>query len=153
MVSEPNNISFIKRVRNNLYALELIELFILGFGFAGLVNIVTWDGNIFAAVLVQIGIPLGLGVLWLGYMLYIVVARNTGKVVDILMWVVLALATSTFTFWYWTILDINRLIMAKLFYTGYVPIEFAWSFKSKARRKTWNKLNQEAQRALIVGRT
>ena len=150
---EQNNISLIKRIRNNLYALELIELFILGFGFAGLVNIVTWDGNIFTAALIQIGLPLGLGVLWLGYMLYIVVARNTGKAVDILLWVVLAIATSSFTFWYWTILDINRLIMAKLFYTAHVPIEFAWSFKSKARRKAWSKLNKEAQRVLILGRT
>lgn len=149
---ETDNTSLIKRVRNNLYALELIELFILGFGFAGLVNIVTWDGNIFTAALIQMGLPLGLGVLWLGYMLYIVIARNTGKVVDILLWVVLAIATSSFTFWYWSILDINRLMIAKLFYTGHVPVEFAWSFKSKARRKTWNKLNKEAQQALILGR-
>jgi len=149
---EKDNTSLIKRVRNNLYALELIELFILGFGFAGLVNIVTWDGNIFTAALIQIGLPLGLGILWLGYMLYIVIARNTGKVVDILLWVVLAIATSSFTFWCWTILDINRLMIAKLVYTGHMPIEFAWSFKSKARRKAWNKLNKEAQQALILGR-
>ena len=149
MIPEDDHTSLIKRIRNNLYVLELIELFILGFGFAGLVNIVTWDGNIFAALLIQVMIPLGLGVLWLGYMLYIVIARNTGKVVDIFMWVVLAITTSSFTFWYWSILDINRLMIAKFFYTGHVPVEFAWSFKSKARRKVWDKLNKESQQTLL----
>jgi hypothetical protein len=30
-----------------------------------------------------------------------------------------------------------------------VPVEFAWSFKSKARRKVWDKLNKESQQTLL----
>ncbi|HEY9489195.1 MAG TPA: hypothetical protein VIQ51_12715 [Chryseosolibacter sp.] len=41
------------------------------------------------------------------------------------------------TFWTWTILDINRLLLARLFYHGDAPVEDAWSARSKYVRKRW----------------
>ena len=65
---------------------------------------------------------------------------------DIGLWVIASLATGSYTFWAWTILDINRLLMAKLFYRGEAPVEYAWSVRSKQIRKLW----ERAQKAPIA---
>jgi hypothetical protein len=75
--------------------------------------------------------------------LYIRIARAGGKAVDIGLWVIATTVTASYTFWTWTILDVNRWLMKKLFYRGEAPVEFAWSVRSKAIRKAW----EETQKA------
>jgi hypothetical protein len=54
--------------------------------------------------------------------------------------------TRNFTLWCWIILDVNRLILAKLLYQGDALVEYAFSWRSKQRRKIWEQL-QKAGRA------
>jgi hypothetical protein len=74
---------------------------------------------------------------WAIYNLYIRIARAGGRRVDVGLWIIAAAATGSYTFWAWTILDINRWIMKKLFYRGEAPVEYAWSSRSKQVRKAW----------------
>jgi hypothetical protein len=70
-------------------------------------------------------------------------ARAAGGRVDIALWVIASAFTGSYTFWAWTILDINRRLLARLFYQGDAPVEYAWSARSKYVRKRW----EQAQRA------
>jgi hypothetical protein len=74
---------------------------------------------------------------------YIRVARAGGRIVDIGLWVIASALTASYTFWAWSILDINRIIISKLFYRGDAPVELAWSWRSKQVRKAW----EQAQKA------
>ena len=74
---------------------------------------------------------------WGIYNIYIRLARAGGRRVDVGLWIIAAAATGSYTFWAWTILDINRWIMKKLFYRGEAPVEYAWSSRSKQVRKAW----------------
>jgi hypothetical protein len=57
--------------------------------------------------------------------------------VDVRLRIFFAAITTTYTLWAWILLDINRLILAKLLYRGAAPVEYAWSWRSKQRRKLW----------------
>lgn len=88
--------------------------------------------------------PMAALFLWGVYLLYIRLARAGGAVVDVGLWLLMATITSSFTFWCWTVLDINRLMMAKLFYRGEAPVEYAWSARSKRRRREWEQARKAA---------
>ena len=139
-----------ERIRGNYHLVEVIEigaLSILGAGILLLLTMVMYftggstgedPESIFIVPVVGLcGLPLALLALWGIYLLYIRLARLGGKVVDVLLWVGCAILTSSVTFWVWSIFDVNRWIMAKLFYRGDAPIEYAWSTNSKAARKAW----------------
>ena len=81
---------------------------------------------------------------WAIYNVYIRIARAGGRIVDIALWVVASLATGSYTFWAWTILDVNRFIMSRLFYCGEAPLEYAWSARSKQVRKGWEQMRKAA---------
>jgi hypothetical protein len=48
--------------------------------------------------------------------------------------------TGRFTFLVWTILDLNRLLMTKLFDRGEAPVKYAWS----AMHKRWERAHKAA---------
>jgi hypothetical protein len=127
-------------VRNKIALIEAIELFILGSVFWALIalaNLMSPDIDFVGLIVFFLfthGVLLGS---WAIYNAYICIARAGGRTVDIGIWVLASLATGTYTFWAWTILDVNRFLMSKLFYRGEAPVEFAWSWRSKQIRKLW----------------
>lgn len=127
-------------LRSRLGAIEAVELGVLSFGVIVLMAIVgvTDPGITFVNVLATSVLIIGaLFILWGSYNLYIRLARAGGGALDVGLWVIAAAATASVTFWAWSIFDVNRWIMAKLFYRGAAPVEYAWSAKSKQRRKAW----------------
>lgn len=133
-------------LRNKITLIELLELSTLGFGLWVIVSLLTIgapDVGLLNLIVVFIMIEGGLLGSWLIYNLYIRIARAGGKAVDIGLWVIATTVTASYTFWAWTILDVNRWLMKKLFYRGEAPVEFAWSVRSKAIRKAW----EETQKA------
>lgn len=123
-----------------LAAIEAIEMAALALlvtllsTLASLGNPEVGPGNVLAAFVLFAG---ALFLLWGSYNLFIRLARAGGSKVDVGLWIIAAAATASVTFWGWTALDINRLIISKLFYRGEAPVEYAWSHKSKQRRKEW----------------
>ena len=133
--------SLLQNFQNRITTIEAIELSILGFalwGF-GVYNAITLGGQ---SLFDQFDFLIGLEVILLGswaiYNAYIRIARAGGRTVDLAIWIIASLATGTYTFWAWSILDVNRFIMAKLFYRGEAPVEYAWSWRSKYIRKAWD---------------
>lgn len=136
----------LQALRNKITLIELLELSTLGFGLWVIVSLLTIgapDVGLLNLIVVFIMIEGGLLGSWLIYNLYIRIARAGGKAVDIGLWVIATTVTASYTFWTWTILDVNRWLMKKLFYRGEAPVEFAWSVRSKAIRKAW----EETQKA------
>lgn len=149
-----------KRVRSNYHVIELIGFGVLSIVVAGILFVLTMvmyftggstgedpESILIVPVVGLCGLPLALLALWGSYLLYIRLARLGGRAVDVLLWVVCALITSSVTFWAWSILDVNRWIMCKLFYRGDAPVEYAWSANSKAVRKAW----EAARKAVSFG--
>jgi hypothetical protein len=127
-------------MRQKIGMIEAVELPILGFilwGLASLLLIGSPDVDIMSIFSFFIMIEVGLLGSWGIYNLYIRIARAGGKRVDVGLWIIATAATASYTFWAWTILDINRWIMKKLFYRGEAPVEYAWSARSKQVRKMW----------------
>jgi len=143
---ESSSESPLQSLRTRIALIEFIELGSLGFAlwcFFVLASPNTPDSSLLDLIIFLVvteGILLGS---WAIYNIYIRVARAGGRIVDMALWVLASLATSTYTFWAWSILDLNRLLMAKLFYLGEAPVEFAWSAQSKQVRKAW----EQAQKA------
>ena len=136
----------LQALRNKITLIELLELSTLGFGLWVIVSLLTIgapDVGLLNLIVVFIMIEGGLLGSWLIYNLYIRIARAGGKAVDIGLWVIATTVTASYTFWAWTVLDVNRWLMKKLFYRGEAPVEFAWSVRSKAIRKAW----EETQKA------
>ena len=134
----------VSSVRNKIALIEFIELSVIGFVLWGLLALIPSNTpESFGSLLSKL---VGLEIIILGswglYNIYIRVARSLGKTFDVAIWVIGSMATGTYTFWAWTILDINRLLVRKLFYRGEAPVEFAWSWRSKQIRKTWEQINK-----------
>ena len=133
--------------RTRLAVIEAIELSLLGFGLWSLMAIIPGNksapnlSNLMTFLLITEGIVLGS---WLIYNIYIRIARAAGHRVDIALWMIASAFTGSFTFWAWTMFDINRLLMVRLFYEGEAPVEYAWSIKSKHIRKLWEKAQNAA---------
>ena len=126
--------------RTRIALIEVIELAALGFAFwcfGAIVAISDSDINLLDQIVFLViteGILLGS---WAIYNVYIRLARAGGKIVDVGIWVVASILTSSYTFWAWTILDLNRTLVSRLFYRGEAPVEYAWSAQSKQVRKAW----------------
>ncbi len=136
----------LQALRKKILLIEAIELAMLGFVFwilASLITIGAPDVGLSNLIVFFIMIEGGLLGSWLIYNLYIRIARAGGRSIDIALWVIATVVTASYTFWAWTILDINRWIIAKLLYRGEAPVEYAWSVRSKQIRKVWeeNKKN------------
>jgi hypothetical protein len=139
--------TLVERIRHNLHAIEVIELSGLAVLLSLLFGLVgelysSEPGRGVGLFLIALGVAmcgaiLAVLFLWGVYVVYIRLARAGGSAVDIGLWILMAVITSSITFWCWTILDINRLILVKLFYQGETPVEYAWSLGSKKRRKEW----------------
>jgi hypothetical protein len=150
----PAVLSLRSRIQHNLYAIEMIEQSLLAIALGVLIGLIgggqTLESNgigVFVMTLLAViwAAIFGALILWGVYMLYIRLARAGGAVIDVGLWLLLAFATGSLTFWCWSILDVNRLIMAKWFYRGEAPVEYAWSHGSKRRRKEW----EEARKAAV----
>lgn len=132
-------------LRSKITIIEAIELAILTFGIWSLATLVaSSDGSMNYSEVFTYLIGLELIVLgsWVIYNVYIRIARAAGGRVDIALWVIASAFTGSYTFWAWTILDLNRLLMARLFYQGEAPVEYAWSAKSKYVRKLWEQVHR-----------
>jgi len=131
----------LQNFRTRIAFIEFIELAALGFVFwcfGAIVAINNPDINPLDQIIflgITEGILLGS---WAIYNGYIRVARAGGKIVDVGIWVIASILTSSYTFWAWTILDLNRILISKLFYRGDAPVEYAWSTQSKQVRKAWD---------------
>jgi hypothetical protein len=133
-------------IRTKITIMEAIELTILGFGLWSLMALMPGNPSAPDFLDLMIFLVFTEGILlgsWVLYNVYIRIARAGGSKVDIALWILAAALTGSYTFWAWTMLDINRLMMAKLFYRGDAPVEYAWSTRSKQVRKFW----EQAQRA------
>lgn len=135
--------------RSRIAAIEAIELASLGFLFWFFCAILTISDPKFSFldqvvffVFTQ-GLVLGS---WAIYNVYIRIARAGGRLVDVSLWIAGSALTASYTFWVWTILDLNRRFIAKKFYRGEAPIEYAWSIRSKRIRKAW----EQAQKSDLV---
>jgi cation transport ATPase len=134
-------------VRTRITVIEAIELALLGLGFWSLLAIVPGNPadtnfpDLIMFLLITEVILLGS---WAIYNVYIRIARAGGHTVDIILLVIASFATGSYTFWAWTILDLNRFLMAKLFYRGEAPVEYAWSARSKQARKLWERAQKAA---------
>lgn len=125
--------------------IELIELSTIGFILWGLFVLIPTEtpttlALAIGALVIFQGFILGS---WLIYLAYIRLTRGLYPRADVRLRVAIAIFTSTYTLWAWIILDINRWILAKLFYRGDAPVEYAWSSRSKLVRKEW----EQAQKA------
>lgn len=133
-------------LQSKITIIEALELALLGLGISFGMALLTLDSpevsliNILVLFLV---LEVGLLGSWAIYNLYIRVARAGGSTVDVLIWIIASLATGSYTFWAWTILDINRWLMGKLFYRGEAPLEYAWSVKSKQVRRYWEQMRKD----------
>jgi len=126
--------------RNKIVTIEAIEFAALGFGLWCLIAFASGNTSDFSFFDLLIFFLLTEGIFfgsWAIYNLFIRIARAGGRRVDIRLWILAAGLTGSYTFWAWTILDINRLIVKKLFYRGEAPVEYAWSARSKQVRKVW----------------
>lgn len=127
-------------IRNKIALIEAVELALIGFVvwiLFALTSTKTPDSSFMDLIIFFMlteGVLLGS---WGIYNIYIRIARAGGRFVDVGIWVLASLATGSYTFWAWTILDVNRFLMSKLFYRGEAPVEFAWSWQSKQIRKLW----------------
>jgi hypothetical protein len=141
--------------RNRITAIEAIELTSLGFilwCFGAVVAMREPQASFLDQIVFLIiteGILLGS---WVIYNVYIRVARAGGRLVDLGLWVAASLLTASYTFWAWTLLDLNRLLIAKRFYRGEAPIEYAWSIRSKQVRTAWETAQKAGQFSLHINR-
>ena len=128
------------KFQTRIATIEAIELALLSFGFWGLLAVIPGNPStpsFFDLILFLLITEIVVLGSWTIYNVYIRIARAGGRMIDITLWILASLTTGTYTFWAWTILDINRLIMSRLFYRGDAPVEYAWSAQSKQRRKAW----------------
>ena len=137
--------SLLHNFQNRITTLEAIELSFLGFalwGF-GVYNAILDGQSLFDQIDILVFLEVILLGSWAIYNAYIRIARATGRILDVGIWILASILTATYTFWAWTILDVNRFIVSKLFYRGEAPVEYAWSWRSKYIRKAW----EQARRA------
>jgi hypothetical protein len=133
--------------RDKITIIEAIELPVLGFLFWGLLALLSTQTPNTDLIDLIIFLVLTEGILfgsWVIYNIYIRIARAGGKFVDIGIWISASLVTGSYSFWAWTILDVNRWLMTKLFYHGEAPVEYAWSWRSKQIRKLWEQARKAA---------
>ncbi len=134
--------------RSKMAAIEAMELSTIGFIVWGLMLLVpdstadTTLGFLIGVLFLIEGFLLGS---WVIYLAYIRVSRIFPSRMDIRLRIFLAAVTTTYTLWAWILLDINRLILAKLLYRGEAPVEYAWSWRSKQRRKNWEQMRKAGQ--------
>lgn len=131
--------SLLHNFQNRITTLEAIELSFLGFalwGF-GVYNAILDGQSLFDQIDILVFLEVILLGSWTIYNAYIRIARATGRTLDVGIWILASMLTATYTFWAWTILDVNRFIVSKLFYRGEAPVEYAWSWRSKYIRKAW----------------
>lgn len=137
--------TLLQSFRTRIVIIEAIELALLSFGFWALLVMIPGNPtdpgffDLLGYLMVTEVFVLGS---WVIYNLYIRVARAAGRNLDVIIWILASLATGTYTFWAWTILDINRFLLAKTVYRGEAPVEYAWSTRSKQVRRTWEQMQK-----------
>lgn len=137
---ESSSESALQSLQTNITTIEAIELALLGIGLCSF--IVTNSTTPPDLVVLFILLALCEGFLfgsWGIYNAYIRIARMVDGRVDFRLRLKIGILTGTYTLWAWTILDINRFILSKVFYRGEAPVEYAWSARSKQARKEWER--------------
>ncbi len=128
--------------RTRMAAIEAMELATIGFLIWGLGVLANSGSPLADQVLMLFVIQGALLGSWGIYNLYIRLSRAGGRFVDYGLWLGAFFLTGSYTLWCWIILDINRLILAKLLYRGEAPVEYAVSWRSKLRRKLWEQMQK-----------
>jgi hypothetical protein len=137
----------VSTIRTKMAAIEAIELSIIGILFWTPFVLIPTETQldlvtmIIALVIVEAAIVGS----WAIYLAYIRLTRGMYSRLDIRLRFAIGALTGTYTFWAWIILDIYRWILAKLFYRGEAPVEYAWSSKSKLVRKEWEQAKKANQ--------
>ena len=134
--------SALQSLRTRITFIEAIELAAIGFALWCLLAIASPDTPASSPLEMIIFLAITEGAVlgsWLIYNVYIRIARAGGRIVDIGVWILATVLTSSYTFWAWSILDLNRMLMAKFLYLGEAPVEYAWSVQSKQVRKAWER--------------
>ena len=130
-------------LRSRITLIEAIELMLLGLPIFLLLEVNSPTGTLPEKIYGLLSLEIFLLGSWLLYNAYIHVARAGGKTIDAIVWYLAAVVTGSYTFWAWSLLDINRLIVSKLFYRGEAPVEYAWTWRSKQVRKEWERVQKE----------
>lgn len=130
-------------LRSRITLIEAIELSLLGLILWFLIESPFSSASPLETLNLLLGIETLLLGSWLLYNAYIRVARAGGKTIDGIVWYLAAVVTGSYTFWAWSLLDINRLILSRLFYRGEAPVEYAWTWRSKQVRKEWERVQKE----------
>lgn len=138
----------VSTIRTKMATIEAIELSTIGFLFSALLMLIPTETPTTIPVAIGLFVITEGAILgsWAIYLAYIRLTRGMYSRLDIRLRFAIAALTGSYTFWAWIILDINRWIMAKLFYRGEAPVEYLWSSKSKLARKEW----EQAQKAKQV---
>jgi len=135
----------LQSLQNKITTIEAIELAILGFVLCGLLVSNSTKSPDLVVLFILLAMCEGfLFGSWAIYNAYIRVARAGGSRLGFKLRFKAAIWTGTYTLWAWLILDMNRYILAKLFYRGEAPIEYAWSARSKQIYSEW----EQAQKAI-----
>lgn len=131
--------SFHDNLRAKVTTIEFIELSLLGFAVwcLGAYNAARAGEPLFDILILLVALEIIVLGSWAIYNLYIRVARSLGPTLGRLLWVLAVLGTGSYTLWTWILLDANRFLIARLFYRGEAPIEYAWSYRSRQRRYAW----------------
>lgn len=132
----------LQSLRSRITVIEAIELAAIGFAlwcFFVIASPKTPDTTLLDLIVFLVITEGALLGSWMIYNIYIRIARAGGKIVDISVWILATFLTSSYTFWAWSILDLNRILIAKFLYLGEAPVEFAWSVQSKQVRKLWER--------------
>lgn len=138
----------LKSIRSRITFIEAIELAAIGFALWCFFLMASPNTQTLSLLELVLFLTLTEGILlgsWFLYNVYIRIARAGGKFVDISLWILATLLTSSYTFWAWSLLDLNRVLIAKFLYVGDAPVEFAWSVKSKQVRKIWERARKVNQ--------
>jgi hypothetical protein len=137
----------VSTIRTRMAAIEAIELSIIGILLWSPFVLIPTETQLdlitmIIALVVFEGAILGS---WAIYLVYIRLTRGMYSRLDIRLRFAIAALTGSYTFWAWIILDINRWILAKLFYRGEAPVEYLWSSRSKLARKEWEQAKKASR--------
>ena len=114
---------FFTNVRENMIKIELIEMFAIS-----LIGVI-WTADVGWFIIVYS--------VWGLYLGYIRLSRAGGWFADLGVWWIVHALTAGVSAVLALLLDANRFILKLIFYRGEAPIEYAWSYGSKVRRKQW----------------
>lgn len=125
------DVGLLQRLRRNLLAIEACALVV----WSVVLALLTGRNDILLSNILALIVALGF--FWSCYLLHIRVARAGGPRVDVILLIIEAIVTVGVSIAVGIALDIHRYILAKLFYRGDAPVQYAFNPNSKVRYQEW----------------